>query len=55
MGACVCVKAQQYSHSLPNLMHFWLQVTSTNVDIARVAPKWHLYSPSEVEEVFARL
>ncbi|KAL6781584.1 Proteasome subunit alpha type-5 [Auxenochlorella protothecoides] len=31
------------------------KVTSTNVDIARVAPKWHLYSPSEVEEVFARL
>ena len=31
------------------------QVTSTNVDIARVAPKWHLYSPAEVEGVIARL
>lgn len=32
-----------------------VQVTSTNVDIARVAPTWHLYSPEEVEEVFVRL
>ena len=32
-----------------------LQVTATNVDIARVAPKWHLYTPEEVEEVIARL
>jgi hypothetical protein len=31
------------------------QVTATNVDIARVAPKWHLYTPAEVEEVIARL
>lgn len=31
------------------------QVTATNVDIARVAPKWHLYTPEEVEEVIARL
>lgn len=31
------------------------KVTSTNVDIARVAPTYHLYSPSEVEEVFTRL
>ncbi|KAI3431557.1 hypothetical protein D9Q98_004606 [Chlorella vulgaris] len=31
------------------------KVTSTNVDIARVAPKWHLYSPAEVEEVIGRL
>lgn len=31
------------------------QVTATNVDIARVAPKWHLYTPTEVEEVIARL
>ena len=31
------------------------QVTATNVDIASVAPKWHLYAPEEVEEVIARL
>lgn len=31
------------------------QVTATNVDIAHVAPKWHLYTPEEVEEVIARL
>ena len=32
-----------------------LQVTATNVDIARVAPKWHLYTVAEVEEVIGRL
>ena len=32
-----------------------LQVTATNVDIASVAPRWHLYTPFEVEEVIARL
>jgi hypothetical protein len=32
-----------------------MQVTSTNVDIARVAPKYHLYNTAEVEEVMARL
>lgn len=37
----------------PSLPH--RQVTATNVDIARVAPKWHLYTPEEVEEVIARL
>lgn len=31
------------------------KVTATNVDIARVAPKWHLYTPEEVEEVISRL
>lgn len=31
------------------------KVTSTNVDIASVAPKYHLYSREEVEEVIARL
>ncbi|KAI7838011.1 hypothetical protein COHA_008193 [Chlorella ohadii] len=31
------------------------KVTATNVDIARVAPKWHLYTPEEVEEVITRL
>jgi len=31
------------------------KVTSTNVDIAKVAPKWHLYSPQEVEGVIQRL
>lgn len=31
------------------------KVTATNVDIASVAPKWHLYTPAEVEEVIGRL
>ena len=31
------------------------QVTATNVDIAKVAPAWHLYTPEEVEAVIARL
>lgn len=31
------------------------RVTSTNVDIACVAPDWKLYTPSEVEAVIARL
>ncbi|KAF5839705.1 20S proteasome alpha subunit E [Dunaliella salina] len=31
------------------------KVTNTNVDIARVAPKYHLYSTPEIEEVMARL
>mmetsp|Transcript_5065 Transcript_5065/g.11009 ORF Transcript_5065/g.11009 Transcript_5065/m.11009 type:complete len:240 (+) Transcript_5065:113-832(+) len=31
------------------------KVTSTNVDIARVAPKYHLYTQAEVEEVMSRL
>lgn len=31
------------------------KVTSTNVDIAKVNPEYHLYTPAEVEEVFARL
>lgn len=31
------------------------KVTRTNVDIARVAPRYHLYSQAEVEEVIARL
>ncbi|RZC83119.1 hypothetical protein C5167_045904 [Papaver somniferum] len=31
------------------------KVTPNNVDIAKVAPKYHLYSPSEVEAVIARL
>jgi 20S proteasome subunit alpha 5 len=31
------------------------KITSTNVDIARVAPKYHLYTQSEVEEVMSRL
>jgi len=30
-------------------------LTSTNVDIAHVAPKFHLYSIEEVEAVIARL
>lgn len=31
------------------------KVTSTNVDIAKVAPKWHIYSQEEVESVINRL
>ncbi|KAJ3675533.1 hypothetical protein LUZ60_004575 [Juncus effusus] len=31
------------------------KVTPNNVDIAKVAPNYHLYSPSEVEAVIARL
>lgn len=31
------------------------KVTATNVDIARVAPKYHLYGTAEVEAVIARL
>lgn len=31
------------------------KVTSTNVDIARVAPTWHMYSQEEVEGVMGRL
>eukprot|EP00889_Picochlorum_renovo_P001142 jgi/Picre1/28172/NNA_003578.t1 len=31
------------------------KVTNTNVDIARVAPTWHMYSQEEVEGVMGRL
>ncbi|MBA0739777.1 hypothetical protein Gogos_013013 [Gossypium gossypioides] len=31
------------------------KVTPNNVDIARVAPTYHLYTPSEVEAVITRL
>lgn len=31
------------------------KVTSTNVDIAKVAPTWHMYTSEEVERVIARL
>ncbi|URE08720.1 hypothetical protein MUK42_23469 [Musa troglodytarum] len=31
------------------------KVTSNNLDIARVAPTYHLYTPAEVEAVIARL
>jgi hypothetical protein len=30
-------------------------VTATNVDIAKVAPSYHLYNQEEVEGVIARL
>lgn len=32
-----------------------LQVTPTNVDIASVAPSYHLYTKEEIEEVISRL
>jgi 20S proteasome subunit alpha 5 len=31
------------------------KITSTNVDLATVGPKYHLYTQAEVEEVMARL
>lgn len=31
------------------------KVTGTNVDIAKVAPSYHLYTPAEVQEVIGRL
>jgi 20S proteasome subunit alpha 5 len=31
------------------------KVTSTNVDICRVSPAYHLYTGAEVEAVMARL
>ena len=31
------------------------QITPTNVDIAAVAPMYHLYSQAEIEEVVSRL
>uniref|UniRef100_A0A0A9D9F4 PSA5 n=1 Tax=Arundo donax TaxID=35708 RepID=A0A0A9D9F4_ARUDO len=31
------------------------KVTPNNVDIAKVAPNYHLYTPAEVEAVIARL
>lgn len=31
------------------------KVTPTNVDIASVARKWHLYTPEEIESVISRL
>ncbi|MEW5311016.1 MAG: hypothetical protein WDW38_002764 [Sanguina aurantia] len=31
------------------------KVTSTNVDIAVVSPKYHLYTPAEVQEIIGRL
>ena len=32
-----------------------VQVTATNVDIASVAPTYHLYTKEEIEEVVSRL
>ena len=43
-------RSKEYS-----LLLLCFQVTSTNVDIARVAPKYHLYTTAEVEEVMSRL
>lgn len=34
---------------------YCLQVTPNNVDIAKVAPTYHLYTPAEVEAVISRL
>jgi hypothetical protein len=47
----LCVISQQ----LPQLLSVLKQVTPNNVDIAKVAPNYHLYTPSEVEAVIARL
>lgn len=37
-----------------NLINLF-QVTPNNVDIAKVAPTYHLYTPAEVEAVISRL
>ncbi len=43
-------------HSIPRLAAFAvLQVTDTNVDIASVAPAYHLYSQDEIQDVISRL
>ena len=34
---------------------FLFQVTPSNVDIAKVSPTYHLYTPAEVEAVISRL
>ena len=31
------------------------QVTAVNVDIARIAPTYHLYTKDEIEEVVSRV
>ena len=36
-------------------LYIGLQVTPTNVDIASVAPKYHLYTKEEIEDVISRL
>lgn len=46
--------------SIAIFLHCWLlirikQVTPNNVDIAKVAPTYHLYTPAEVEAVISRL
>lgn len=38
-----------------SLSHSEPQVTPNNVDIAKVSPNYHLYTPAEVEAVIARL
>ena len=43
-------------HALPRLAACaMLQVTDTNVDIASVAPAYHLYSQDEIQDVISRL
>ena len=36
-------------------MGVFVQISSTNVDIASVAPKFHLYTRAELDEVIGRL
>ena len=45
----------QHTHTSVVAGHLSLQVTSTNVDIARIAPKYHLYTEAEVQDVMSRL
>ena len=40
---------------MPDGIRFPAQITPTNVDIAAVAPVYHLYSQAEIEEVVSRL
>ena len=65
-ACCCCWRWQYYTRQQPDRCRELTpchpaaclpasQVTATNVDIAKVAPKWHLYSPAEVEAVIARL
>jgi 20S proteasome subunit alpha 5 len=43
------------TQQLSELLSILKQVTPNNVDIAKVAPNYHLYTPSEVGAVIARL
>ena len=54
MTPCKLFYSWSSSDGLPYLRPV-TQITSTNVDIARVAPQYHLYTQAEVEEVMWRI